>query len=170
MTPAVPNHPDWRRKAEAARGYLALGLQEEAAGELTGILPHAAIDPEPMLLRLQVLRNLSRWEEMRALADELIVLQPRVSRWTIEKFWAVRYADGPAAACVWLDQAEEKFPLNGEVQMARACCLAQLGRLEEAFRRVDRALRLDDTLYSWLEEEADLEPLARDLAGPLSQP
>lgn len=49
---------------------------------------------------------------------------------------------------------------NAEAHYERACALARLGRLKDAMSAIQKVLELDPDYATWMEDEADLKPLA----------
>jgi len=82
----------WQRKYfNAAVGYYEIGMLDQAETELSRIDACAAAQSVPVLaLRLMISYSRSDWNEMKAMARNLFLLDPSNPRWP--------FADGYATA------------------------------------------------------------------------
>jgi hypothetical protein len=86
---------DWQQQQanyfDSALGYYALGLLDEAKTELNKIDPSISINTIPILiLRLAIAFSRRDWNKMKALSQQLHLLEPSNPKWP--------YSDGFATA------------------------------------------------------------------------
>ena len=156
-------HVRWR--LSHVRGYLALGLIDEAAVEL-GLLPDEALAELPVLgLRAAVLQAQQRWPELTTVAAELVRQQPEDPGWWVTFAYATRRSASLRDAEAILRQAEQRHPNDATIQFNLGCYACQRGELTHARERVRRAVALDEQFGAAAQEDPDLEPL-RALHGP----
>lgn len=90
---------------DAAIGYCELGMLDEAEMELNQIDKRIAAQSVPVLaLRLMISYSRSDWNEMKALARKLFLLEPSNPKWP--------FADGYATAKIDCDVNNEKRTLS----------------------------------------------------------
>ena len=142
-----------------ARGYLELGMVEEAAAELAQLPSERHDDLEVLALRVLVLREQSRWLELSHAANELIRRQPELADWWITAAYATRRAVSLHEAEAILREAELLHPKEPTIQFNLGCYACQRGDLPEARRRVDAAIALDEHFRAAAAADPDLAPL-----------
>jgi tetratricopeptide (TPR) repeat protein len=158
--------PKWR--VSHARGYLGLGMVAEAAAELDH-LPATTVDPlEVLALRVAIFQERQNWPALRDASAELARRAPDEAAWWITLAYATRRADSLAAAEEVLLVAETKHPAEPTIQFNLGCYACQLGRLDEARLRVDRAIALDATFRAIAGSDPYLAPLRAAPAVGLS--
>lgn len=158
-------HPRWR--LSHARGYLELGLVEEAAAELALLPPGPPGPPgdlEVLGLHALILREQSRWLELRVATAELVKRQPDLADWWITYAYATRRSVSLHEAEAILREAELRHPQEPTIQFNLGCYACQLGDLAEARRRIDAAIALDAHFRAAAATDPDLAPLRA--AGP----
>jgi predicted Zn-dependent protease len=150
---------DFERHIRAARGYLELGMHEDALGELEG-LPVDELDrPQAVEMRLAVLIGNRRWPEALVTARRLCSIEP-------EKPFGYIHA----AFCLHeMGRTREarEFILAGPPALAReplyyynlACYDAILGHGREACDNLHRSFRLDARLKDYAREDPDLDSI-----------
>jgi hypothetical protein len=71
----------------------------------------------------------------------------------------------PTVLMVWLEvyQHWQKFPNCGTIQFNLACYAAQLGQLDEARRRLGRAIHLDKGFAIMAKTDPDLEAIRNEI-------
>ena len=149
--------PGWR--LSHARGYLDLGLVEEAAAELAALPAHEAESLEALALRVLVLQAQRQWFLLQPVAAALVSRQPEEAGWWITWAYATRRTDSLASAEAILRDAETRHPEEPAIQFNLGCYACQRGDLAEARRRVDRAVALDASFRQQAATDDDLAPL-----------
>jgi tetratricopeptide (TPR) repeat protein len=147
----------WR--LSQARGYLGLGMVEEAAMELDGVPAAAAQQIEVLALRAFVLQEQLKWPPLADVAQKLVLRQPMESGWWITWAYATRRSRSLAAAETILLEAERTHPREATIQFNLGCYACQRGDLAGARRRIDRAVALDPSFREAAAIDPDLAPL-----------
>jgi tetratricopeptide (TPR) repeat protein len=142
-----------------ARGYLGLGLLEEAAAELAALPAHEADSLEALALRALVLQAQQQWLLLQPVAAALVGRQPEEAGWWITWAYATRRVDSLASAEAILRDAEIRHPEEPAIQFNLGCYACQRGDFAEARRRVDRAIALDASFRLQAATDDDLAPL-----------
>jgi lipopolysaccharide biosynthesis regulator YciM len=73
-------NPD-QKHLETARGYVELGMYDSANDELEDIDPFNRAAPEVLTLRIEIYRNLKKWQLMPEIARRLHEFEPNEVRW-----------------------------------------------------------------------------------------
>jgi len=142
-----------------ARGYLELGMVEEAAGELDRIPELSASDFDVRVLRSLVLQEQKHWVRLGPLAAGLVREKPSDPGWWIMWAYATRRAESLTAAEKILLEAETYHPKEATIQFNLGCYACQLGDLVRARKRVDHAIALDSHFRDAATIDPDLAPL-----------
>jgi len=150
-------HARWR--LSHARGYLELGLVDDAAAELAQLPAEEQENPLALALRAAVLQEQERWPELAAVARELVRQQPHEAGWWIALAYATRRSDSLREAEAILRQAEHLHPDDATIQFNLGCYACQRGDLTTARERVIRAIALDQNFRQTASVDPDLAPL-----------
>lgn len=142
-----------------ARGYLELGMVEEAAAELARLPASHSEADDVLALRAVVLQEQQRWHEMRVVARELLHRQPETADWWIMCAYATRRAESLAEAEAILRDAELRHPQEPTIQFNLGCYACLRGDLAEARRRVEQAIALDARFRAAAATDPDLAAL-----------
>jgi tetratricopeptide (TPR) repeat protein len=158
---------DFIRRVRAAQGYVELGMAREALEELGGLSEGSQNRIEAVLMRMEILRFLEQWEECATMGQVALEHYGQRGELYLITAYAVRRSQG-------LERARELL-LSGEPVLANeamfhfniACYECQLGNLNGAKQRLQRAFALDPkyrkmgredpdltALWSWLTDEA----------------
>ena len=146
------------------RGYLELGMLEEAAAELAQLPPAELDHDEVLALRLILLREQSCWPEVRVIAGELVRRRPGNAEFWITHAYATRRAHSLAEAEAILREAVLAHPRDPTIQFNLGCYACQRGDLAEARLRVDAAIALEPGFRAAAATDPDLAALR---AAPL---
>ena len=125
-----------------ARGYLELGLVEEAAAELAQLPPDQLDGDEVLSLRTIIFQEQANWSALRVTAGLLVERQPTNAGWWITFAYATRRAVSLGEAEAILREAELRHPQEATIQFNLGCYACLRGDLPEARRRVDVAIAL----------------------------
>jgi tetratricopeptide (TPR) repeat protein len=148
----------------AAIGWLELNNASEAAEEIARISPQFLDHPDVLEVRWAACAMLRSWEAALEIAEKLVARHPdRDSGW-VHRAYALRRIKGGGlkAAADALRPAVEKFPKVSTIPFNLACYAAQLGRLDEAWEWLQKAIKAAgsvDTIKRNALADADLEPL-----------
>ncbi len=138
------------------RGYLGLGMIEDASTELDQVPPEMAQETEVLSLRALVLQEQAKWPPLVAIASQLVSRQPSEPGWWVTWAYATRRSQSLAAAEAILIEGERKHPDEATIQFNLGCYACQRGDLIEARRRVDRAIALDKSFREAAATDPDL--------------
>lgn len=150
---------DLRWRLSHIRGYLGLGMLAEASAELDAIGPPDAGTLEVQALRVAVLHEKRDWRRLRKVAGDLAQRQPEEAGWWVSWAFATRRVAGLDKARDILLEAERIHPAEATIQFNLGCYACQVGELDEARRRVRRAIELDDKFRDHAKHDPDLEAL-----------
>ncbi len=152
-----------RRRLDAAAGYLELEMFEDATSELAGI-PVAAPHARQLLgMRALVSQAAGNWELMGEAAGELVRQWPDDSNHWIWLAYAMRRSHSLAEAEDVLLAALKHHETEPVIHFNLSCYAAQLGKLELARERLQRAITLDPTVRRMARKDPDLKALWPEL-------
>jgi len=142
-----------------ARGYLELGMVEEAAAELDAVPELSASEFDVRVLRALVLQEQKQWVRLAPVAAGLVREKPDNAGWWIMWAYATRRSASLAAAEKILLDAEANHSKEATIQFNLGCYACQRGDLATARTRVDRAIALDEHFRDAAATDSDLAPL-----------
>jgi lipopolysaccharide biosynthesis regulator YciM len=155
--------PQFQRRLLAASGFAELSLFQEAVEELEN-LPETSKDWAPVLAAwLEVYQRWQKWSEAESVASRLSAMEPEEPSWLVALAYATRRSRGLVFAHEILLRAGEKHPNCGTIQFNLACYAAQLGQLEEARQRLDRAIHFDRAFAAMAKTDPDLEAIRDEI-------
>ena len=141
------------------RGYLGLGMIEDASAELDQVPPDMTRKTEVLALRALVLQEQAKWPTLVGVASELVLRLPMEPGWWIAWAYAARRSQSLAAAEAILLEAERTHPQEASIQFNLGCYACLRGDLTEARRRVDQAIALERSFREAAATDPDLAPL-----------
>ena len=141
---------------KAAQGFLELGDPDSAWDELESIPAEDRANPTVLWMRLEIYRSKERWNEMMAIAQHLVQVQPENPCHWVHLAWAERRAINVQKAEGTLLTAMDRFPDVGTIHYNLACYSCVAGRIEEGKERLETALRLEPSLRADALEDEDL--------------
>ena len=147
-----------------ARGYLELGMVEEAAVELDRVPIESASEFDVRVLRALVLQEQKHWVRLVPIAAGLAREKPNDAGWWIMWAYATRRASTLAAAEKILLEAETYHPQEATIQFNLGCYACQRGDLAIERTRVDAAIALDSHFRDAAATDPDLAPLRENKA------
>jgi tetratricopeptide (TPR) repeat protein len=131
----------------------------DADAELERIDPDVRHLPEVLGVRVEIYRNLEKWELMQAVAKKLAVDWDGEPHWWVCWAFATRRAESVEAARRILQVAFTNHSNSANIQYNLACYECKLGDLERAKFYLKQAFDLDKDLRSFVLEDEDLKPL-----------
>lgn len=158
-----------QRRLMHARGYLGLGLLNDAENELVLAERSGASTAAVAAVRMLLLHEREDWPAVRELARTLIARGDADAGAWISCAYATRRTESLAAAEAVLLEAERLFPEEPTIQFNLGCYACQRGDLATARTRVDRAIVLEPSFREAAEADPDLAPL-RAAEGTDCQP
>lgn len=155
--------PKWR--LSHARGYLSLGMIDQAEAELDELPPEQAGETEALALRAAILQSREHWLLLEPIGRQLVANKPDEPGFWIIWAYAARRAQSLHAAEAILRDAEIQHPEEATIQFNLGCYACQRGDLTEARRRVEQAIRLNEAFLESARSDPDLQAL-RELGFP----
>ena len=154
--------PQIHRRLAAAVGFAELSLFQDAVQELEELPDKVKEITIVLATWLEVYQRWQKWSEASSVAMRLAEMEPDESNWPLALAYAVRRSRGLVFAREILKQAGEKFPGCATIHFNLACYAAQLGYLDEARRRLRRAIQLDQGFAALAKTDPDLKPIQTD--------
>ncbi len=143
-----------------AAGYLALDLHAEARAELAALSPEFHARPDVLLLRLELAMAESAWDEVIALAPELVAHDATEERPWVAWAYALRERERIGEAQETLLAGSRLIKRPGVlVDYNLACYACLLGELDEARRLLDAVIARDKSWREAARADPDLAPL-----------
>ena len=148
-----------QRRLDAAAGYLALGMIQEANDEIEAIPTPAKISKDVMGARVEIYSAAREWEHMREVAAFLVREWPEDAQHWISLANATRRCRSITEAVAHLVNAMALHPDEPIIPFNLACYAAQAGRIEDAKLCLVRAIALSPDIRQRALDDPDLEPL-----------
>ena len=145
----------------AAEGWLELGDHTQACEELKKISLQGRFHPMVLLTHWEIHAMAKQWTFAHIIAHALVVLFPDEPVGWINSSFALHQMKRTNDAWRALLPAAQLFPKHGVVAYNLACYACQMGKNEEAWKWLDKAISLGDSLKvkSAALEDPDLKPL-----------
>jgi tetratricopeptide (TPR) repeat protein len=146
----------------AAKGYLDLGMIDEAQRELKEIPVEFQTRIEVLAFWVEIFSRLKKWKQMRLIAQQLIDVQPNESQWWIGLAFATRRGQSLNAAREILLRAEKLHPRDPTIQYNLGCYACLMGEYELAKQYVRKSFSIDNVFRKMAKQDPDLEPLREE--------
>lgn len=145
-----------------ARGYIALGMIKDAEAELNAIEESERGLLDEQRVRVDLHMEAKRWARVAVVAEAVVEFLPEDEQVWISWAYALRELQRVEKAQAVLLRAEEEHGHKSAILHYNLACYAcLLNDLEEANRRLKRAIKLDKRF----EEEWARDPDLKDLLG-----
>jgi tetratricopeptide (TPR) repeat protein len=149
---------------EAARGWLMLGDASAARAELEKLTPALRQAPEVLAAEWETCAGASDWQRAYEVAQQIVSVAPDEVLGWIHRAYAARRRPGGGLPQAWdaLRPAVDRFPKESLVLYNLGCYAAQMGRLEEAWDWLTRALHASQDAAHTIQmalADSDLAPL-----------
>lgn len=127
---------------DAAQGWLMLGDVVSARAELAHLSASARNEPDVLEFEWGLLARGQAWGEAARLGERLVERAPKRAFGWIHRAYAIRRMEGGGLQAAWdaLRPAHDLFPKQFLIPYNLACYAAQLGRLDDAWEWLQRAL------------------------------
>jgi tetratricopeptide (TPR) repeat protein len=155
----MPFEPPDFQHWQAAQGFLELGMFLEADSALDEIEPFNRVAPEVLALRVEIYRNLEKWELMREIAKRLHEFDSKQIDWLLSYAFATRRSVSLPVAKEILLASVDKFPQEAAILFSLACYDCQLNDLASAKEYLSRAFQIDKRWRIQALDEEELKPL-----------
>lgn len=143
------------------RGYIELGLLEDAVAELNQIPLSERDRTEVLALRAIVLQETKSWTELREVAGQLLHRHPEMPDWWIMSAYATRRAEGLDSAEKILVEGARRHPQVATIQFNLGCYACQRGDLQGATSYIKNAIALDQHFQTLAATDPDLDALRK---------
>ncbi|MEI6078897.1 MAG: tetratricopeptide repeat protein, partial [Verrucomicrobiota bacterium] len=126
----------------AAEGWLGLGDTVSASSELENISPKFRAHPAVLLMRCQIYQDEERLDAVIEVADTLVKKHPDIEAGWILRSYALHEYRRTREAYDLLVPGADRFPNRTAFHYNLACYACQLGQLQEAMQRLQRAIEV----------------------------
>jgi len=158
----MTEEPSW---LERARGYIDLGMFDEAWHEIESLPPHLSGSVEAQEMRIIVMLDRRELEEALALSEVLCDLHPENHAGFIQGAYCLHAMGDSRAAIEHLQSGPESLREEPVYFYNLACYELALGREEPAWTWLQRSFSMASSFRLRALEDPDLEPL-RPLIDP----
>lgn len=154
--PSIPA----RNRLQYAKGYIGLGLIKEASDELRAIAGDDRMSVEVLRVRVDLYMEAKQWEMVVKLAGQVAEAASADEQVWISWAYALRELQLIKDAEAVLHRAEKDFGHKSAIlHYNLACYSCLLGNVEEANKRLKRAIRLDKRFEDEWAADPDLKAL-----------
>lgn len=154
--------PTWLEKA---RGYIDLGMLDEAWRELEKLPPSREASEQAQEMRIIVLLDRGEHEKAFANCEVLCDLHPENHAGYVQGAWCLHAGGDPEAAIAHLQSGPESLREEPVYFYNLACYEVALGRAQAAVTWLRQALAMDSSFREKALEDPDLAPIREDIAG-----
>ena len=148
-----------REKMEAAHGFHELGLHTDAWTVLDDLPPEDKAHPLVVLLRLEILLALDRWEDAVALGTGACRQWPVIDGFFLKTSTAlIELKDYQKAKDLFL-AGPESLQQKAIYWYDLACCQCRTGEAEKAKKSITECFERDEILRMRALYDPDLEPI-----------
>lgn len=149
------------RRLQHARGYLGLGMVNEASDELKAIDWDDRMKPELLAMRVDLYQAAKNWELMADIAMHLAETLPDQSDGWFNWAYALREMDKVTEAKDVALKGLELHPDQTIHHFDLACYLSLLGEYPAAKKHLNRSIKLDERFKAEAVEDEDLASVDR---------
>lgn len=140
---AVIPHSERTRIINACQGYFYLGLYKEALNELDKIEAPEDIGIDILVLRIDILIHLKKWNQVEKMTKEYILLYPNVVDFAIQRTFVLKKLNrGNHAATIGTLISSEVIQ-SGLLNYRIACYEASFGNWDAAKKLLEDAIRIN---------------------------
>ena len=147
------------RHLEAALGYVALGMHQDAWDELECLPPEVRADDHVLDLRISIYQAHGKWEPARVLAESLAKRAPENPQWWILWAFSLRREKSVADARAVLLEASALHPDEAMITYNLACYSCVEGDIETATVLLKQAFALEPDLRKTALDDPDLDSI-----------
>ena len=147
------------RHLEAALGYLALGMHQDAWDELECLPPEQRANDGVSELRISIYQALGKWEPARVLAESLAKRSPENPQWWILWAYSLRREKSVADARAVLLEAAKLHPNEALIPYNLACYCCVEGDLIGTKGFLTLAFSMSEDLRKTALDDPDLDSI-----------
>jgi predicted Zn-dependent protease len=161
----IPIEPPDSHHLSSAQGWIELGRYDDAGKELEKIAPELQEHAEVLQVRWLIHAHSKEWQTCLDVAQAIVRAAPRAPLGWINQANALFYMKRIEEAYDLLLPVLERFSDNFIIPYNLACYTCQLGRQEEAWQWIERAMRVGEksAVKNAALRDPDLEPLWRQI-------
>jgi tetratricopeptide (TPR) repeat protein len=149
-----------RKHLEYAKGYIGLGMIKEASAEIEAIEAEDWHSMEVQRVRIDLCMEAKQWSEVVDIAGQIAEALSEEEQVWISWAYALRELQRVKEAEEVLLRAEKVYGHKSAiVHYNLACYACLLGYLEEAGKRLKRAIKLDKRFEDECDKDPDLKAL-----------
>jgi len=149
-----------RKRLDYARGYIGLGMLKEAAEELGAIESDKQDSLAVRHVRVDLAMEAKQWERVVELTPPIAEASPKDEQVWISWAYALRELQRVQESREVLLKAEKEHGHKSAILHYNLACYAcLLGYLEEANKRLKRAIKLDKRFEDEWDKDPDLKAL-----------
>ena len=152
-----------REKIEAAHGYYELGMQHEAWMALDELPPKDKAHPLVMLLRLDILIALKRWEDAVALGTGACQSWPVIDGFFLTTTTALLFLGNHGKARDLLLSGPPSLQQKAVYWYRLACCHGRLGEIDKSRKCLWECINRDRSFREVALDNPDLEGVWKSL-------
>ena len=147
------------RSLMAAKGWLELGLPNEALLELAELPTHLQMRREALELKLVAQMTRQSWNSASDTARLLCLKDPEEPLFFLRAAYCLHETGDTLAACNWLLRGPKSLIDMAVFHYNLACYLWTLGEEQRARSHLDTAIRMDRSLLESAKDDSDLHGL-----------
>jgi len=163
----MANGPEWnaevREKMEAAHGFYELGMHSDAWTVLDDLPPEDKAHPLVVLLRLDILLALERWDDAVALGTGACRQWPIIDGFFLKTTTALLELNDHQKAMDLLLAGPESLQQKAAYWYDLACCQCRLGEVQKAKKSISECFDRDRILRMRALYDSDLEAIWESL-------
>jgi tetratricopeptide (TPR) repeat protein len=150
---------NWERHVLASKGYLELGMFEDAVHALEQISAEDKTHKEVLYATVIVNLAAKNWDIAVPMTADLVKAEPKNPISWLLLAPAARHVGNVEQVGIVLLKAREWLPTDPFILFNLACYASATGRIEEARLHLCRAIDLDENLQGWAFDDEDLRSL-----------
>jgi len=150
------------RRLEAASGYLALDMPQQALRELNAIDEPEECSFSIEQLRAEALRQQEEYDSALQCYKRALGVDSSDLSVLLGMAWCFKRIDRLPEAIGAMEQAYSSAPDEAIVLYNLACYHSLAGHKAEALSWLGRSLRMDGSLRNLIPDESDFDPLRKD--------
>jgi predicted Zn-dependent protease len=155
-----------QEKIEAAHGYHELGLHHDAWTVLDDLPPEDKAHPLVVMLRLDILIALDRWDDAVALGTGACRQWPIIDGFFLKTATALMELQDYQKAKLLLLAGPESLHQKAIYWYDLACCQCRTGEVEEAKKSLTKCFSREEVLRMRAPYDPDLEAIWESLGEP----
>jgi len=151
-----------KKRLDAARGYLILGMPKSALRELRRIRKTEHCEFDLLLLRAEAFRDLNQFEDAIPCFEQALTLNSANLQAHLGLAWCYKRVNRVSRAIDSLERARQYHPDEPIVIYNLACYFSLLGDKPKAIECLGRSLRMEPQLKQLISDESDFDRLRSD--------